>query len=147
MTMRLPDFIIGPSDDPYLERWWIIPRNRWFNIYLHHFLRSDDDRALHDHRYVNVSVLLRGSYLEHLRDGRVLLRKPWSVWAPWRLVFRLRTTAHRVALIDCAPVWTLFLTGPHVRNWGFWCEHGWKPWEEFVKVRPGGNEAGDGCGE
>jgi hypothetical protein len=49
-----------------MRRWWVIPRNKFFNIYLHHFLHSDDDRALHDHPWWNVSILLRsGSYVEH----------------------------------------------------------------------------------
>lgn len=148
--MREPDFIIGTAERPYLRRWWVIPRNRWFNIYLHHFLRSDDDRALHDHPWVNCSILLRGRYLEHRPDGQVLLRKPWRPWAPWRLTFRLPTSAHRVELRRTdsgheAPVWTLFITGPKVREWGFWCPRGWVPWQRFVAVgKPG--EVGAGCG-
>lgn len=142
--MRAPDYVIGPADDPYLERWWLIPRNRWLNVYLHHFLRSDDDRALHDHPWINVSILLRGSYLEH-QEGCVRRRNPWRPWAPWRLIARLPTTAHRVEL-GPGPVWTLFLTGPRVRVWGFHCPHGWIPWTEFVEDRPGGNAVGKGCG-
>src|SRR5580704_9904819 len=61
---RPPDFIIGGNEFPYMRRWWVIPRNRIFNIYLHHFLRSDDDRALHDHPSWNVSILLKGEYTE-----------------------------------------------------------------------------------
>jgi len=67
--MRPPDFVIGPSEMPYLRRWWIIPRNRFFNIYLHQFLHSDDDRALHDHMYINLSILLRGRYIEPRLSG------------------------------------------------------------------------------
>ena len=44
---RPPDRIIGGKDNPYLLRWHVVPRNPQQNIYLHHFLRSDDDRALH----------------------------------------------------------------------------------------------------
>ena len=62
---RPPDFIVGGKEDPYMLRWWIIPRNRWFNVYLHNFLRSDDDRAHHDHPWWNFSILLRGEYTEH----------------------------------------------------------------------------------
>ena len=58
---RTPDLVIGGWDDPYLLRWWLIPRNRWFNVYLHLFLRSDDDRALHDHPWFNLSFLLEGA--------------------------------------------------------------------------------------
>jgi hypothetical protein len=60
--MRDPDFVIGRAGRPYLRRWWVIPRNRWFNIYLQEILQDDDDRALHDHPWVNCSIILRGSY-------------------------------------------------------------------------------------
>jgi hypothetical protein len=144
---RNPDFEIGVPGSIYLRRWWVIPRNRLFNIYLHQFLRSDDDRALHDHPWCNVSILLCGSYLEHMPQGVVKLRNPWRPWAFWRLPIRLPTSAHRVELINGKPVWTLFLTGPKVRTWGFHCPRGWIPWTEFVAVREGGNSIGQGCGE
>src|ERR1700761_448041 len=62
---RRADVLIGKPGDTYMRRWWVIPRNRFFNIYLHNFLRSDDDRALHDHPWVNMSILLWGRYIEH----------------------------------------------------------------------------------
>jgi hypothetical protein len=158
---RPPDRIIGGASDPYLRRWFIIPRNRWFNIYLHQFLRSDDDRALHDHPWVNLSILLTGRYMEHDVDGNVTLRKPWRPWAPWRLVFRLATTFHRIEMLTTTsepqgwtgytvthelPVWTLFLTGPNVREWGFLCPQGWRHWREFTNPANSG-EIGRGCDE
>jgi hypothetical protein len=124
--MRPPDFIVrGPGGD-YLHRWYVIPRNRWFNVYYHRFLHSDEDRALHDHMYVNASIILRGSYIEHFADGTTRLRRPGNV------VLRRPTTAHRVELINGAPVVTLFVTGPRVRNWGFLCPGGWVPHEVFL---------------
>lgn len=39
-----PHFYIGGIAKPYLLRWFLIPRNPWFNIYLHKFLCDDDDR-------------------------------------------------------------------------------------------------------
>jgi hypothetical protein len=143
--MRAPDFIIGPADDAYLLRWYVIPRNRWFNIYLHHFKRSDDDRALHDHPWINMSILLTGSYLEHMPGGVVKLRHPWRPWAFWRLPMRRATAAHRVELIDGNPVWTLFLTGPKIREWGFLCPQGWIHWTLFAETTSDGNKIGKGC--
>lgn len=61
---REPDLIIGPVDDPYMHRWMLFPKNRWFNIYLHKIIRSDNDFALHDHPYNNISVVLKGGYDE-----------------------------------------------------------------------------------
>lgn len=49
---------------PYLQRWHMIPRNRWFNIYLHIFVHGDDDRALHDHAWNSWSLILSDRYYE-----------------------------------------------------------------------------------
>jgi hypothetical protein len=40
--MRPPDFIIGGAARPYIQRWWLVPRNRWFNIYLHRIMRDGE---------------------------------------------------------------------------------------------------------
>jgi hypothetical protein len=138
MKMRSPDFVIGPQDDPYLLRWWVIPRNKWFNIYLHKFLHSDEDRALHDHPWVNVSIILRGSYLECLPSGERKVRRRCAV------VMRRATAAHRVELIDNKPVWTLFLTGPRIREWFFHCPQGLVHWKAFTKAGEPG-QVGPGC--
>lgn len=145
MWPNLKPFVIGEEDDPYLKRWFILPRNRWFNIYLHHFHRSDDDRALHDHLWPSCSILLRGSYLEHMHDGSVVLRSP--TWKFWLWPRRESKDAHRVELINGCKVWTLFVTGRKRRTWGFYCPQGWIPWTDFVEQTPGGNKAGKGCGE
>lgn len=134
---RKPDFVIGEEGDAYLHRWWIVPRNRLFNIYLHHFLRSDDDRALHDHPWWNVSILLSGCYLE-VMPTKSRMRIPFVP------VGRRATASHCVTLVN-GPVWTLFITGPVIREWGFHCPQGWRPWREFVSVRDGGNARGAGC--
>lgn len=143
VTRRLPDFVIGDGTEPYMSRWWLIPRNRWFNVYLHHITRDDDDRALHDHMYVNASILLRGGYYEVLPTKgatlRRVLRRAGSV------VVRRPSTAHRLELAgtDC---WSLFITGPRVREWGFWCPKGWVHWKDFVAADDNGR-TGPGCGE
>ena len=62
---RKPDFIVGDPANPYLRRWWLLPRNPVFGIYLHQFMRSDDDRALHDHPWPSLSLTLRGRMMEH----------------------------------------------------------------------------------
>ena len=138
---REPDFFIGGQENPYLLRWWVIPRNRFFNVYLHKFLRDDDDRALHDHPWVSVSVTLRGGYVEHTGGG-VRRRKAGGV------VFRPARLAHRIELLRdgdrASPAWTLFITGPRIREWGFHCPRGWIHWREFTSETDSGN-VGKGC--
>lgn len=153
---RPPDFVVKPREDesPYLNRWYVIPRNRFFNIYLHEFLRSDEDRALHDHPWFNLSVVLSGAYFEEtIRKGGVhrwVLRRPGLFRRG--IKFRSPWSAHRVELIAYtkaieAPAYTLFITGPRLRRWGFHCPKGWRDWESFVSKTEDGNAIGPGCGE
>ena len=131
---RPPDFVIG---DDYLRRWWVVPRNRGCNVYLHEILQSDDDRALHDHPWDNTSYLLAGSYVEVTPDGE-FLREPGAI------VHRRATDAHRLVIPDGGRAVSLFLTGPTVRDWGFHCPQGWRHWREFVDARDSG-QVGRGC--
>ena len=139
---RQPDFKVGQEGDWYLLRWWVIPRNKLFNIYLHKFLRSDDDRALHDHPWLNCSLLLQGEYTEHsIMAGGVHDKQ---IYKAGDLKFRRAKTAHRVEL-HAGPCWSLFITGPVTRTWGFHCERGWRPWQEFVDPIKGKGTIGRGC--
>lgn len=143
-SARDPDFVIGTSDRPYLKRWFILPRNRVFNIYLHQFLRSDDDRALHDHPWWNASILLYGRYIEHtIAAGGINRRVEYKAGD---IKLRSAKYAHRLELIDDHQCWSLFITGPRLREWGFHCPLGWKHWKEFTKPGNSG-EIGPGCGD
>lgn len=198
-SRREPDFIVGGHDNPYLERWWLIPRNPLFNMYLHRFLRDDDDRALHDHPWPWCSILLRGEYIEvtaprfefegdreagflkilseipkdadvtasyEIGGGnlQVLMRQSFR---PGQVRFRMPKFAHRIELLPMwtadelddafdvwldraavrKPCWTLFVTGPRVRAWGFRCPNrGWVHWKRFTAPDDPG-AIGPGCGE
>lgn len=121
----------------FLRRWFIPGfKSRWFNRYLHCFVRNDEDRALHDHPWFNVSILLDGDYIEHtIKKGGVHDR---SVYHAGDLKFRSPWAAHRVELLKGPdgkplPAWSLFLTGPVMRKkWGFHCpDTGWRSSQDF----------------
>lgn len=137
---RPPDFIIGDDPaDPYLRRWWCIPRNSIFNVYLHEFLKDDDDRALHDHPFWSVSLTLNGDLREvYLRRGREIRREVRT----GDVIVRSGRFAHR--MIVPRPSWTLFVTGPRYREWGFLCESGWRHWKQFT-ARENKGAIGRGC--
>lgn len=137
-----PHQVIGDQPDPYLLRWYVIPRNPLFNVYLHKFLRDDDDRALHDHPWWFVSVILHGGYIEHTEspERAMVLRCRSALFdrrSPWRhrsVAYRPAEWRHRVALphgrnaagavdesVPRVPCWTLIITGRRSRTWGFWC--------------------------
>lgn len=109
----------------YMTRWHIIPRNRFFNIYLHR-IEGDDGRDMHDHPWWSMSFLLRGQLVEEYIDrsfadpGRGYLVRLIPRLLP---VVRSATFAHRLEVWD-GPVWTLFITGPVRRKWGFYTRTG-----------------------
>lgn len=115
----------------------MIPRNRFINLYLHKFLRSDDDRALHDHPWWFISFLIQGQYREILPTSTILRHQ-------FSLAFRRAKHIHRVELIDNEPCYTLVLTGRKIRKWGFWCPQGFIPYDIFTKPHNTG-EIGRGC--
>lgn len=161
---RPPDLVVGGEDNPYLRRWYLLPRNPWLNLYLHNVLRDDDDRALHDHPWANLSWILDGGYVESLpRPGAERRFRDWGTpqlaflkvyRAPGSLILRPRPTqAHRLILTRrfgimgdtvITPAWTLFITGPRRREWGFHCQRGWVHWRQFT-AGPRGEMVGAGC--
>lgn len=121
-----PDFNVGH----HMKRWYIIPRNRRFNIYVHRIYADDDDRGLHDHPWFwNISIPL-GSYIERVpaspignhradRPERTIVRRPLFP------IVRVGVAPHRITLINHRPVWSIFITGSVVRTWGFYLPGGW----------------------
>lgn len=58
------------------------------------------------------------------------------------IIYRSAEFAHRMTVNKRA--WTIFITGPKVREWGFHCPKGWRPWQEFCSgASPG--QVGKGC--
>ena len=176
-----PSFIVGGPDNPYLLRWYLTPWRRWTNVkpddangnrwlaflvaapwvqrlfgllpnvYLHCFLRDDDDRALHDHPWHWCSLLLRGQYVEHTIAAGGIQRRQLR-FAPSLKVSGPRR-AHRIELLrqvtlsgaQPRPCWTLFATGPRLRRWGFHCpQQGWIDFERFTDPADTG-KTGKGC--
>lgn len=154
---RAADERIGDQDDPYMLRWfvqrkyrlldasaaemldglWHIESSRLENAYIHRFIRSDEDRALHDHPWPWVTVLLDGSYWEHLPADpndpagptKREKRSPGDI-----VVRRDAARPHRIEIDEGRPVTTLFLTAEKTREWGFWCSQGWRHWRDFVAL-------------
>ncbi|WP_295872514.1 hypothetical protein [uncultured Zhongshania sp.] len=127
ITRRAPSKVIG-SD--YLTRWYVIPRNRVFNMYLHHVTGDDPDINLHDHPWVfNSSVVLRGRIVEEMPGkDRVLEMGSFTT--------RLGRAPHRLVL-NTPDSLTLFITGPKIRKWGFYTATGWV--NSKVYLRADGN--------
>jgi hypothetical protein len=151
MAQRAPDFVIGDPANPYLRRWWVIPRNDQCNVYLHEILRGDDDRAGHDHPWLNSSYIIDGGYTEVVYDEAL----PWcEIGRHQRIagdvVTRSAEDTHRLIVPAGGRAVSLFMTGPKTRDWGFWCPGDerrlprWVDWRSFTNPDSVG-EVGVGC--
>ena len=107
----------------YLTRYCLIPANKYCNIYLHHFIGSDEEGMFHDHPWWSVSFMLKGCFVEHCPGKSARTVSPGSI------NFRGPFYMHRLELKK--PAWTLFITGPETRDWGFVDEN--KGWEHHKK--------------
>jgi hypothetical protein len=126
---------IGPHECPLMRRWVIeTPAG---SARLHHFLKSDDTRALHNHPWWFVTFPLSpGGYVDvvpcpgceegyvYYKDGSFETcdlcmgggRSQEHVQA-WRLHYRKPGYTHAVLTDGC---WTVIVTGRKLREWGFW---------------------------
>ena len=101
---------LGLSQCPYLTRWVVTLFGA--SIRLHRWTGSDDKRFFHDHPWDFISVILRGTYSEATPTG-IEVRTSGSI--------RYYPAEYKhTVLFTGAPCWSLVLSGPSRRNFGFW---------------------------
>jgi hypothetical protein len=119
------------NNEPYLTRYYLFLKDRkWFpfNIFLHNFHKGDPD-DLHDHPWPYCTIILKGGYWEHLQTGERKWRRPFTCR------FSSSRGLHRIELEPGSDVWTLFIPGPSVREWGFIDKGKWKQHEQYLAER------------
>lgn len=117
--------IVNCDRDAYLYRWYVF-RTPWVALFIHKFVRSDEDRALHDHPWPFLVIPIWRGYIEHSEvrirhvklcpkinpEGTEENKEEWDWWEHWwetkairRWVypiigtrFRRSTYRHRVEL-------------------------------------------------
>lgn len=133
---------IASDDGDFMTRWSLLPSNKFFNIHLQkRFANDPNDIYLHDHPYWNVSLVLRGGYVEFVKAdptiGDVSSRNMFAHWRPaGSIIFRRAADAHRILVGDVS--WSIWITGPVCRRWGFHLPGGWVHWRKFVSMTRGG---------
>lgn len=136
---KLVDWIIERAQrtpyfhlEGYMERWWLFRlfpmygHYAWLSARVHHILRSDYDRALHDHPWWYITIILKGGYWEVTPKGT-----KW--YGPGRIRFARAKSQHRLVVPKGEDAWTLFIHGPKSRDWGFQIsETEWVYWKDYV---------------
>jgi hypothetical protein len=128
--------VVDGEEVLYLRRYFLW-RSRWFNIYLHHIPRPDEDRDPHDHPWSFVSVLLRGGYDEEVFNTKRELIKTNKRKA-FAIGKRSGNVIHQITRVD-PNTWTLVFTSSRWRKWGFITKDGWVYWKTYLGI-PDNNE-------
>jgi hypothetical protein len=138
MFNRFADWLINYAQktpyfhlNGYMERWWVFKPIRFipFCSRIHHILRSDTDRHLHDHPWYYLTVILKGGYWEVTFDeGKTFdpryryfigedghsYKKRW--YGPGSIIFRKPNSWHRLVVPEGQTAWTWFSTSWHVQK-------------------------------
>lgn len=129
------------DNDVYMIR-YILVKTKYFAIYIHKFLRSDDD-IYHDHPWHFMTYIADGAYTEKLlQQDTYEWKESTRRLSSGSVVFRLSTHKHIVKLdrdysADEDSPLTISLIGPRHREWGFWPKneygkHSFVPWRNYL---------------
>lgn len=140
----------------YMDRWWLVPYaeagtghgtgpvSAWRRplawvlqrlgvaVRVHEIMRSDNDRAFHDHPWSYLTVILGGGYWEirpmpfKTWDGTIVEVEQWTWHGPGSVLFRRASHFHRLVLPEGAKTTTLFITFRWQQVWGFRSANGGK---------------------
>lgn len=138
-TNRKRTILDKNNNDPYLHRYYVFLKDRDekfpCNVFVHHFVKSDDENNLHDHPWDYITCILSGGYWEHMfvdsstlgsvsggeNSGKSLAR----FWRnPGHIQYKSKDHLHRVQL-PCdskatqSNTWTLFVPLKREKSWGF----------------------------
>lgn len=121
--------INGPDGTLYLRRFTLLKLFGW-KLLLHRIARPDYSRELHDHPWSFITVVLRGGYVEQVES----LDGEWAQFRanrPGRVRFNRLPFPHRVTELINGDSWSLVIHGPDRREWGFYTDCGWMPWQQY----------------
>jgi hypothetical protein len=129
---------LGEPECPYARR-WVLNLGRFGSLRVHHWVASDDQRFPHDHAWWFLTVVLRGGYTD-ISD----MTSDWvppSTTSTFRIhdhvrapAVRFRSAQHRHKVkVDHDGAWTVLLTGPPVRDWGFWVDGQFKRMRQYFR--------------
>jgi hypothetical protein len=121
----------GAGSEKDNRRWTWLP-----SIRIHHIMREDQDRDLHDHPWNARTIVLRGGYSEE-RPGELSKLQPFE----YRESFKheagytgrlLYGEYHRITSVSAGGVWTLFFTWKYRGTWGFNVNGKKIPWRVYL---------------
>lgn len=135
-SQRTPYFNI----EGYMNRWWLFnsydpgtyrqEKYTWLpSIRVHHILRADTARHLHDHPWNARTIILKGWYVERrLMPNGAIVEAKRSAGDTARVLYG---QYHSIDKVSDGGVFTLFFTWKYCGPWGFLVDGKKVPWKEY----------------
>ncbi len=130
------------SGEIYMERYWLFnpyPTETsgrkgkawdWLpSIRLHHIMRPDSDRNMHDHPWNARTIILRGFYFEKRETGGLRMMAQGDTA---HIGFG---EYHKITNVCDDGPWTLFITWKYRGTWGFLVDGVKIPWRTYLGVK------------
>ena len=141
-SQRTPYFHLIKGGETYMRRWWLFnpydnetrqTRWRWcpISIRVHHIMKPDEDRHLHDHPWNARTIVLKGYYFEETPKRFKTLAKRGSGDTA-RIGYG---QFHRIHTVSRGGVYTLFISGKYRGSWGFLVGGQKVPWREYLGIK------------
>lgn len=123
--------------DSYMRRWWLFngypperekeKKYKWLpSIRIHHILREDRGRDLHNHPWDARTIILKGWYIERRLEQFHHDNPEWpdSDWVKYNRTSGNTATInaddfHSIDEVSPNGVWTMFITYAYQGTWGF----------------------------
>jgi hypothetical protein len=124
-TTGLPTDLITIDGQPYLERFFLLGSARSQGSARYHHILSSDPQDMHDHPWDFITTILSGSYVETTTDSE-------CEYGPGSVLVRRAEHLHRLTI--SSPVWTMVVTSPARRSWGYQVGARWVPWQSYRRI-------------
>ena len=121
----IKDRVKGNEGEVYLIR-YILFKCKWFGLYLHEFVKSDDE-VHHNHPWAFSTVILKGEYIEEISEivsnkfPLFRLKRSARLVKAGQFVHRKASHIHRILLTheDSPKPITLSIMWHKTQEWGF----------------------------
>ena len=125
--------ITSKTGEVHFKRWRLL-QTPWFGIYIHHILKSDEDKHAHSHPWNFTGLILKGGYTEMVYKSCFAYeeydRECWSWYSHKAEEF------HKIELWE--PVWTLVFVGKRQPTWHYLTEDGVVDHETYREYKRAG---------
>jgi hypothetical protein len=127
-------------NEPLLTRYYLFLKERKsfpFNVFLHKFHKGDPG-DVHDHPWPYATLILKGGYYEWVpkfNSKKEMIGEIRHWRGPGHFRICSSNSYHRIELVPGITAWTLFMPGPHKREWGFLVNNKWTHNEQYLQDR------------